>query len=385
MEAKYLTAVEAAATLGVSVPTFYVYVSRKRIPSHPVRGSRHRLYWKADIDRLKDGAGATPGAAPLDLHNDSEITFLTPERLFYRGHDAVELAGHASLEQVAALLWETPMEGVFTADLPSFPPLYDALQALLQQEDEVTRATAAFPILEAANPKAFDMSPRGMARTGVDVVRTLAAISLRAPRPTAQPIHEFVAVRLGLDGTQADLLRRLLVLSADHGLEPGAFAVRATASAGVSPWRCVMAGLSVTLAQRSRFTGQAAMSDFLEEVLTAEDPVAATALRLRSGAAPPGFESGFYADGDPRARAILAAYAQAYPDDPALAALELVARTVREARGEDIRFTLAWLFVGRRLRLPPDNALLHVARAVGWVAHAIEQFHIGERTVPAGR
>jgi len=52
-EALYTTAKEAAAALGVSIPTLYAYVSRGLIRSQGVAGSRNRRYWKVDIERLK--------------------------------------------------------------------------------------------------------------------------------------------------------------------------------------------------------------------------------------------------------------------------------------------------------------------------------------------
>jgi len=42
----YTTAKEAAAALGVSIPTLYAYVSRGFIRSQGVAGSRNRRYWK---------------------------------------------------------------------------------------------------------------------------------------------------------------------------------------------------------------------------------------------------------------------------------------------------------------------------------------------------
>jgi hypothetical protein len=42
----------------------------------------------------------------------------------------------------------------------------------------VYRALALFPFIEAADPRAFDRSPDGMARTGTSIPRWLAAIML---------------------------------------------------------------------------------------------------------------------------------------------------------------------------------------------------------------
>src|SRR4030088_188575 len=52
-EALYITAKEAAAALGVSIPTLYAYVSRGLIRSQGVPAPRNRRYWKVDIDRLR--------------------------------------------------------------------------------------------------------------------------------------------------------------------------------------------------------------------------------------------------------------------------------------------------------------------------------------------
>jgi citrate synthase len=378
VEAKYLSAVEAAEALGVSVQTFYVYVSRKRIPSHAVAGTRQRRYWKPDIDRIRNAQAPAPGAAAFDMHNSSEITFLTPERLYYRGQDVAELASTHTLEAAAGILWGFDPKALFTDDPPKQPPLYAVLDRATAGEGFVNRATALMPFLETANPRAFDLSTWGMARTGVDILRSLAAIAVGAPTASSEPVHAFIAQRLGLGAREADLLRRLLVLSADHGLEPGAFAVRATASAGVTPWRSVMAGVSATLGQRSRLAGRFAMNGLLEEIFAGGDPAAPVMQRLRDGEEIPGFESGFYAGPDPRAAAILSAYAEAYPDDVDQRRLAAAAAVVRDALGLELKFSLAWAFVGRRLGLEPDHGLLHVARSCGWVAHAMEQFHAAD-------
>ncbi|HBM89193.1 MAG TPA: hypothetical protein DD437_11650, partial [Rhodobiaceae bacterium] len=53
-EALYLNAKEAAAELGVSLPTLYAYVSRDLIRSEPVPNSRARRYRAEDVRGLKD-------------------------------------------------------------------------------------------------------------------------------------------------------------------------------------------------------------------------------------------------------------------------------------------------------------------------------------------
>jgi citrate synthase len=54
----------------------------------------------------------------------------------------------------------------------------------------VNQALALFPLLEAANPRSYDLSQVGMARTGADILRWLCALTLGRPAPVVDPIHE---------------------------------------------------------------------------------------------------------------------------------------------------------------------------------------------------
>jgi len=61
-----------------------------------------------------------------------------------------------------------------------------------------------------------------MARTGADVLRWLATLTVRAKEPCCEPIHLFLARHLVDKPEDAELIRRFLVLCADHGFEAGA-------------------------------------------------------------------------------------------------------------------------------------------------------------------
>src|SRR5215472_6752756 len=114
--ARWLTAEEAIASLGVSRQTLYAYVSRSRIgavaaPDDP----RRSLYDAADVRRLaernRSGRSRRAVAASTISWGEpilaSAITRIEGGRLEYRGQDAVALSDTATLEQVAALLWQT--------------------------------------------------------------------------------------------------------------------------------------------------------------------------------------------------------------------------------------------------------------------------------------
>ena len=60
-----------------------------------------------------------------------------------------------------------------------------------------------------ANPKSFDLSPEGYARTGADVVRWFAALVVGAAAPDTRPLHQFIASSCNLGQRFADLIRQL--------------------------------------------------------------------------------------------------------------------------------------------------------------------------------
>ncbi|HEX2252698.1 MAG TPA: citrate synthase, partial [Thermoanaerobaculia bacterium] len=109
----FLTAEEAAGTLGISRASLYAYVSRGMIRSEPEPGTRRRRYARDDVERLAERQAqrrdpARVAERSLDWGTpvvESAITRIDDGRLFYRGHDVVELSRERSVEEVAALIW----------------------------------------------------------------------------------------------------------------------------------------------------------------------------------------------------------------------------------------------------------------------------------------
>ena len=127
-----LSAPEAADRLGVKVDTLYAYVSRGLLRSMEVVGSRERHYDAEEVERFRVGRGTTrarPPAEDLVPVIGSAICLIDDHRLFYRGHDALRLAETATLEDVAAILWEG--EGAISAAsiavAAPHPPIADAM------------------------------------------------------------------------------------------------------------------------------------------------------------------------------------------------------------------------------------------------------------------
>lgn len=378
----YMTAQEAAAELGVTINTLYSYVSRKRLRTRQVPGTRQRIYWRADIARAKAGLWkrAEPGARP----DNTDITLLTPQAPFYRGRNAIELSDHMTLEEVAALLWQIDGDQAFAPTTATVPAELDSMGNMLSHAMTTDKAIALLPFLEHANPRAFDLSHAGMCRTGADVLRWYAAILTDADRPSAEPLHEQVARHLGASAEVADVIRRLLVLSADHGFGAGTYAVRAVASTGVTAYRSVLAGLTITSGRRSRLGQSEGIWQFLREVADSTDPRSVVVRRLREGERIPGFDSPQPYEGqDPRAEAMLRHLETIYGSHSLFKKVRRTSEVVGETLDLFPSFALVNILFGQLVGLDPHRVLYVLGRCAGWVAHSIEQSLSGDFAAPS--
>jgi citrate synthase len=97
--------------------------------------------------------------------------------------------------------------------------------------------------------------------------------------------------------------------------------------------------------------------------------------RLRRGERIPGFGHPLYPEGDPRAANILEAVATSRHGGEATAALR-VGRDIAALIGRPPNVDFALGLTAVVLRLPPGSGLgmFLLARSVGWIAHAIEQY-----------
>src|SRR6516165_12100218 len=110
MSATLLTARQAADRLGIKLDTLYAYVSRGRLRSVTVPGSRERRYRNVDVEALLDARSGVRLPASADPEAlmpviGSSICLIENGRFYYRGQDAVRLAEQSTLEDIARLLW----------------------------------------------------------------------------------------------------------------------------------------------------------------------------------------------------------------------------------------------------------------------------------------
>ncbi len=371
----YLTTAEAARRLDVKPETIYAYVSRGQLTS--VRRERRRgsLFAQSDVDRLAERGrdGRRPSGAVERIR--TELTLLEDDELSYRGHRIGELAGTWSAESVARLLWTGELAPVDPAESPAeLLGVARAVMVALPVGARLTdRIRVAVTAVGAADPLRFDLDPAAVVRRAATLMSVLVdALAPVPPRPGLPLAARLWTVLTGRTATPDDvaLADTVLVLLADHDLAVSTIAARVAASARAHPYAVVAAGLGAM--DGHLHGGASALAyRFLAEALP--DAVAALSERQRTGVPVPGLGHRIYQHRDPRADLLLDLLRRRHPDAPALAAVEAL---VSALPGQFANVDLALAAMAHLEGLPPDagEAVFGLARIVGWVAHALEEY-----------
>ena len=362
---EWISAEDARARLAVRAQTLYAYVSRGRISVRPDPADpRRSLYRAADIAALAErksrsrkisdvAAGAISWGEPVLA---SEITTVVGGRLYYRGRDAIRLAETETLEAVARLLRGGHGAALKRTERPA-PP---------QGAEMRDRAFLALAQRAAVDPPARGRAPLALAVEAATLLDVLA--DAVAGNVSGGAIHNRLALAWGQGpgGPGADLIRRMLVLVADHELNASAFAARVAASTGASLSAAALAGIA-TLSGPRHGGATAGVRRFAAEAAEL-GPREAIASRLADDRALPGFGHNLYPDGDPRAAALL----DRFKPTSELGRLQ---DAVKAVTGLAPNIDFALIAACEALKLPQDApfALFSVARCAGWIAHAIEQ------------
>jgi citrate synthase len=382
IQADLLTARQAAERLGIKLDTLYAYVSRGRLRSVVVPGTRERRYRVRDVEALLDarsGARTLPNPDPETLMPviGSSICLIEDGHLYYRGQDVLRLAESATLEDVAELLWlEEAVPGLADATGP-------ARAATVSASGLIERCQMRIIALGEAAPPAVDLTRARTARIGWRILLELTDCVAPA-LPSGEPVHTRLAATWKLRPAGADLLRRCLVLVADHELNASTFVARCVASTGASPFAVIAAAMSALSGHRHG--GETARAEgLLRELVERDDPMTVMAGRLARGERLPGFGQPLYPEGDPRAAAILGALEQAAPETRGL--LETAAETGFRLTGRrpNVDFALAAAALGLQLSREAALGIFLLGRTVGWIAHAMEQYESGILIRPRAR
>ncbi|MEM7798369.1 MAG: citrate synthase family protein [Chloroflexota bacterium] len=392
-EKEFFSAKEAASELGISLPTLYAYVSRGLLRSEATNGkSRARRYHAADIANLKQKQ--TYRKHPDQIASDtlqhgmpileSAITLIEKGSLFYRGHNALELATTHSFEEICILLWNGELDS--TSDLFSSTQFPDI--SLVTSEtvaSPIEQFQMWLPLAASRDLGAYDFSDAGIQRTAARILKLMTSIVIGQPPAAGQPLAQALQTSWIPDHPDRQAaIEAALILSADHELNVSAFTARCIASAGSTLYQVIQGGLAALQGFRHGGHSQRVAALFDE---VAEDIPTKVASFIRRGENLPGFDHPLYPNGDPRAvKLIELAEAHALSNRSLAIAYE-VKQVVFDAQQRHPNFDFGLVTLCRSLELPQHApiVLFALGRTAGWVAHALEQINTNQLIRPRAR
>jgi len=316
---------------------------------------------------------------------ETALTEITDDALWYRGRNAMSLAAHADLEDVAQLLWTGSLTEPGAA--PTWQATAEAVAAGTAAQAALPAGTLPLerlrvivPALAAADPLRLHLDPPAVMAAGrcliAGMVECLPAVRPVAPR--TRTIAGRLATRLcPADPGPAllDVLRAALVLLADHELAASTLAARVAASVRSDPYAVVGTGLG---ALGGALHGGASFGAevMLRSASRAADAARVVGALLRRGERIPGFGHFVYRDNDPRAVFLMNLIRRAAPGAERLAVAEAVAAQAhgRALPAPNIDFALAVLAAVGDMIPGAGEVIFAVARAAGWLAHALEEY-----------
>jgi citrate synthase len=390
-----LSAAEAATRLGVKPATLYAYVSRGLLDRERSPGRRTSTFDPAEVERLTRRGGRRGRRPAGELVVESALTAIEGGALWYRGLPATELAATRTFEEVAEWLWRGrfPAATRWRAGAASLAAGRRAQAALPEGALPLERLRVIAAALAAGDDLRLELHPDAVAAAGRALIAGLAGCLPRRGRPP--PRDAGLAARLWsclspLDPDPALLavLDAALVLLADHELAASTVAARVAASVRADPYAVAAAGLA-TLSGSLHGGASLAVEALLAEVerpgLVPRQarPRARRVLgeRLRRGERLRGLGHPLYPDGDPRAAYLLARLRRVAVGSPRLAVVEalLDATWRRGLPPPNVDLALAALGHVAEMTRGAGEAIFAVARAAGWLAHALEEY---DRAVP---
>ncbi len=404
----YISSRAAIKLLGVKPQTLYAYVSRGWIRSVADGGKKGRLYSREDLERVKARSNAKSGKRALagaglrwgEPLVFTAITEITPEGPTYRGRLAVELArSQCSVEAVAELLWSgawfdehltwqldpprvdinrltdalgvTPRQGI----LEIFSALTLAIGAAEGGDHEIKQSTtilAARRLIKALTG-CFGYLSKERTYCAPAKSESVAATTVRA---------------LGIPATDDAVaaLNAALIMLADHEMTPSTFCARVTASCSADLFACVLSAMCAHSGTRMRRA-----CDKAEELLSGStgktDFHRKLAAFKKSATVLPGFNHPLYPNGDPRAAYLIDL---AKKQMRQTAGSEKIYRLLDAAATEfqaypSVETGLLTLCYALGLPTKSTGGIFVLGRAVGWIAHILEQRLAGSMLRPRAR
>jgi citrate synthase len=396
---RYLTAEEAARELGVNRSTLYAYASRGLIRSEAVLDDKRARGYRAEDVAMLKRRGERGSERERSVENalywgspaiESEITLLANNTFYYRGHDAIDLALSRTVQEVASLIWLGDFDALPRSE-------FDTSAAVLPQGlNEVIPELKSLPPIEAVQTlltwgsvedlAAFDLRPQAVARTGARVLELMTKF-LTGRQSEQGGVVERLQASWCPDGSGTlELLNAALILCADNDVNVTSFAVRCAAAAGATPYNSVVTGLIALQGVKHRGFIERTES-FFKEIETPDQIRPALERRLKRGEDIPGFGHEFYHNGDPRAKTILALLEADFPDSPSVRLSRAIVQETYSLIHEKPSVDYGLVVLASAFGMPQGSAMMlfALARTIGWIGHAIEQYVADQDIRPRSR
>lgn len=373
-----ISAVDAAARLGVKRETIYAYVSRGMLTSERHIDGKSSTFDPAEIERFRrDKNDRRPGR--LDVSVASAITEVTDGFVSYRGHSLAELVrdGH-HYEEVAELLWTGSLGA--TNPWPTNDRVHGVIQpavdALAPTATAIDRMMAGVVAAAAADPFRNDRSPHGMTSSGRILTSTIVeALPLAARSSRGEQLAERLWRRLAHTGSdQWPLLDLAMVLLADHGMATSTLAARLAASTRSGPHAILLAGLGAVAGPLHGAASRVIHDLFTDVGINGPEVALATVIQ-RDGKVP-GIGHFIHRSTDPRHDLLMDRLAAADLNqrrmDVVASLISLTSERIPVAPNVDFALGALTYIAG----MPPDagEVIFAIARTAGWLAHALEEY-----------
>lgn len=389
-----MTSAEAARRLGVKPSTLYSYVSRGLIERD--REGRRSMFSAQDVERLAQassrGATGPRGDFAREMF-ETELTLIEDGGVRYRGLDVIELSRTRSFEDVAWWLWTgswpaPPGTGRTPASQPYWPVpakltgLVTRLRDIVDDDvPPIDRLSVAVAVAATADGLRYDLRPGAVTLAAKGLIAFLVDVLPLVGEAADQPDQGSIAGRLwprltGMQPTpsRVHVLNAALVIMADHELAPSTLAARIAAMSRANPYAVVSTGLGP-----SNGLYHAAHATEVEVLLLDalnEDVERAMGRRLRGGVRIHGFGQELYPGGDPRGAELVRRLPDlaARPERVAVVERMLEIAAERDFPAPSAEFGLGALAFLAEMTPGCSQAIAILARAAGWVAHALEEY-----------
>jgi citrate synthase len=377
-----ISTTQAAGILGVKTETVYAYVSRGLL--HPIRvvdgtGGRHSEFDHREVERVAARRRRGGRAGALDVLVETELTMLDPAGLlYYRGQDVSVLARTTAFEDVAALVWGVePDPAPWTTPPVAAAAIAQAGQAMSATASGLDRVRLAVGVLAGFDPDRDDRSTDHVTAAA----RSMVSAGLLVQPGASEPSGPHVVHRLwaGLSTrTPADAeiaaLEAALVLLTDHELAVSTLAARVAASAWADPYLVVLAGLSAVSGSLHGRTALPAAAMLRAAVDSGDVAGTVAAAADQAGLGVPGFGHKVYRGPDPRAETLLDLVAGLDTEHWPVIDAVLSAGSAATGLEANVDFALAALVVSADLPIAAGELVFGIARLVGVIGHAIEEY-----------